>query len=553
MPMKMRSLFFLIVFFLLSAYPALATHTINYYYSYKIVDKTSQGVKMQFDLSVFADCYNGSPSAMMSDLMLGIFDPVSGLKLKEVQLAYQKHTTLQDLSQASGNGCFAEIELSSTFDLNANSADYLFQLNSCCYSTLFTNFRSQISGGVFHEFMVPNNLDSGFVSASLKGNTIYPMKSKTSTLLRFEEDPGDFDSVRYELIPVFTDPLIANATAWFVPDTARQGDTILYYTGYTWDKPLGVQAQYIFSDTGSLLVRRNFNFGFQQIAIKCNYYLDGKAYPGSRYITAVINYQLDPHLIIKGALQDSTKFSIESNISQFDSFQNAQILRSQTKFSNYTSIASIPNGTAFTIDSNVTFGQGYYYQLIGINAIDTFYSDTIYLESKSLQQSVQLQLLGATENMVRLNWSRDNLPYYTYYKLKRATDSLGPYQELKQLSDTFYTDSSVVSGTNYYYQLQAIFGTAQLESRLKVKTPGWPLGFEESEQLVIRVYPNPAKDQLMLDLRNDGPLQIINLQGKILISGKMSTGINQINISSLKPGVYFIHTKSNYYRFIKQE
>ena len=60
-------------------------------------------------------------------------------------------------------------------------------------------------------------------------------------------------------------------------------------------------------------------------------------------------------------------------------------------------------------------------------------------------------------------------------------------------------------------------------------------------QVVISVYPNPTHNSLNIEVPNADSydLVIYNLLGDITYVSNLQSGLNQVNIESLKPGVYF--------------
>jgi hypothetical protein len=72
----------------------------------------------------------------------------------------------------------------------------------------------------------------------------------------------------------------------------------------------------------------------------------------------------------------------------------------------------------------------------------------------------------------------------------------------------------------------------------------------------FRIYPNPAKDFLTISAENKASYQIIKSTGALITKGLISAGLNQLDISSLNPGVYTIQVKTanneRAFRFVKQ-
>ena len=69
--------------------------------------------------------------------------------------------------------------------------------------------------------------------------------------------------------------------------------------------------------------------------------------------------------------------------------------------------------------------------------------------------------------------------------------------------------------------------------------PTPPQGIEENDVVMISVYPNPAHDIILVGANNDSPVQridIYDVTGQLILTSTKT----EINISGLKPGVYFI-------------
>lgn len=66
------------------------------------------------------------------------------------------------------------------------------------------------------------------------------------------------------------------------------------------------------------------------------------------------------------------------------------------------------------------------------------------------------------------------------------------------------------------------------------------LSIEDMNPDLFVFYPNPASDQLQVNLsQNEGQLDILSLEGNLILTQKLSQGINTINLA-LKSGIYLI-------------
>jgi fibronectin type 3 domain-containing protein/DNA-binding beta-propeller fold protein YncE len=126
--------------------------------------------------------------------------------------------------------------------------------------------------------------------------------------------------------------------------------------------------------------------------------------------------------------------------------------RATTNGGPYTIIANT-TGTNYT-DSSVLNGTTYYYVLSSVSLSGT--------SANSLQVSATVPALAAPTNLsavttnsqVVLTWTASFGA--TSYNVERSTNISGPYSIIASTSATNYTDTSIVSGTTYYYEVLAV-------------------------------------------------------------------------------------------------
>ncbi len=153
---------------------------------------------------------------------------------------------------------------------------------------------------------------------------------------------------------------------------------------------------------------------------------------------------------------------------------------------------------------------------------------------------------------------------------------------IKQLNDTtidIYSDSGIVMQFNNYHKIKSI--TANINTayfgnnssyQIKVKKTGWHRIIFYSEpaagiynyqaEIGLNIFPNPAGEELAFiisgseELFNAAPglipqYQILDITGKQLITGPITSGQNKVNISFLSGGIYLLKVDQNISRFIK--
>ena len=85
--------------------------------------------------------------------------------------------------------------------------------------------------------------------------------------------------------------------------------------------------------------------------------------------------------------------------------------------------------------------------------------------------------------------------------------------------------------------------------RVTFKNEGTPISMETAAADVLRVYPNPAQELLMVQgLDADETLRVYDLQGRLL---KAAQG-NSIRVADLQEGTYLLQVGTQVVRFIKQ-
>lgn len=71
------------------------------------------------------------------------------------------------------------------------------------------------------------------------------------------------------------------------------------------------------------------------------------------------------------------------------------------------------------------------------------------------------------------------------------------------------------------------------------------LGYEywsiaEENKSPLSIYPNPASTQVSIVLEDNAQIQILDLQGRVVLDANYVKGIHQLDVEGLKSGVYFI-------------
>ncbi|HOI32519.1 MAG: choice-of-anchor J domain-containing protein [Bacteroidales bacterium] len=66
------------------------------------------------------------------------------------------------------------------------------------------------------------------------------------------------------------------------------------------------------------------------------------------------------------------------------------------------------------------------------------------------------------------------------------------------------------------------------------------VGIDEMNTQKVKVYPNPATDQISFSLKANANIQIVDMTGKLVYSNRLNAGDSRIDVTNFKQGVYVI-------------
>ena len=102
----------------------------------------------------------------------------------------------------------------------------------------------------------------------------------------------------------------------------------------------------------------------------------------------------------------------------------------------------------------------------------------------------------------------------------------------------------VIGGNHTWYHNADQYDISYLTEihRFFTEDNGGNVGIEEPLIMDFRLWPNPVNGQCSIELGTDTCIEIFDLQGRITAFYPLKKGLNQIDISSLSEGLYFIKT-----------
>ena len=137
-------------------------------------------------------------------------------------------------------------------------------------------------------------------------------------------------------------------------------------------------------------------------------------------------------------------------------------------------------------------------------------------------------------------WIKYKIAVFNPEKLKSNPGTLG-FVNAKDKSATYeFVDNAPLSIN--YYRLRQMDNDGK-ETLSKILT----VSFTESNKL--KVYPNPTAQLLTIETTEEGDRQVVNLLGQTVLRSKST---QQLDVSTLPSGTYFLKIGGQQARFVKQ-
>ena len=107
------------------------------------------------------------------------------------------------------------------------------------------------------------------------------------------------------------------------------------------------------------------------------------------------------------------------------------------------------------------------------------------------------------------------------------------------LSNSIQTDGKIIIGGGF----TTYNGTAR--SRIARLNGSPTAGINENSAIAsLSLFPNPAKNKFTIDIDRDAKYSLISTQGQELRKGTLYSGINDLDVSSLSNGLYFLNIET---------
>lgn len=204
----------------------------------------------------------------------------------------------------------------------------------------------------------------------------------------------------------------------------------------------------------------------------------------------------------------------------------------------------------FTPDASFTGPASMTYQVSDNQVPPASANATIYMLVSPLSFPLPLKLVsfeGQTSNCNSiLSWKSGSELNLNYYRLEYSTDAK-TWVELKKIAgkgngSSYQAEHQATNGKAYYRIVMVEINGAKSQSNVINLNNDCSNG-------TMRVYPNPASDELTIDLtgvNTETIYSILDIMGKPVLSGSLELNSkNNINLRQMAQGLYILETVSN--------
>lgn len=219
----------------------------------------------------------------------------------------------------------------------------------------------------------------------------------------------------------------------------------------------------------------------------------------------------------------------------------------------YTLVGNVPydslsqfTDTTNGINPNVT---SYRYK---ITAVDTCGNESILSE---LHETIHLTVNQGTSNESNLIWDAYQGINFVYYRIMRDTILDGSWEAMDSVtsSNFTYTDWDVfTNGANYMIEIVLPYTCTSTKqqshnttrSNRVIIAGGSTSGVEELLLNQAEIYPNPFNNELTINVgTTNWSYSVLDVAGKLIINGLSKQSQQQLDLSLLENGVYFVQLK----------
>jgi hypothetical protein len=180
----------------------------------------------------------------------------------------------------------------------------------------------------------------------------------------------------------------------------------------------------------------------------------------------------------------------------------------------------------------------------------------IFYESTNLRDTVlsESNLRKITAN-VDANIA-ENMPVFLFDSFNvpvawTMTDEYGNYSFENIAIDTYKVVSETPSALAESI-VRLTPNETMINADLIMKSQEGITDITELENNGLNIYPNPITDFLTIHLKNDEEIQIFNTMGQLLLRKQLNAGVNVLDVSAMKNGIYYTKVGAKTMKLIKK-
>ena len=215
----------------------------------------------------------------------------------------------------------------------------------------------------------------------------------------------------------------------------------------------------------------------------------------------------------------------------------------------------IPSGNAFLDESVSMGGHCYRVDVLCEGGESGEYSNESCATAGPCYPPRNLDFEYTDTYKVKLKWDapQPNDGLSGYYLFRK--DGEGDYHRIKLLnvSAVTFTDNTLAEEGEYYYRLYAYYRDMDCTSspanrkyhpnEFELHVYYSPTGMDENEVLV-KVYPNPAKDRLTVEAESMTSISVYNTLGQCVIRSEVAESQTTIDLQNMSTGLYLLRVKT---------
>jgi uncharacterized delta-60 repeat protein len=212
----------------------------------------------------------------------------------------------------------------------------------------------------------------------------------------------------------------------------------------------------------------------------------------------------------------------------------------------YTALDTLPV-TSTTFAHTIVRNTQYRYRVKAYNEAGSSLSQTVVVEWLPLPQgSLSLTLANPEEGKAVLSWTH-NIVLHDGFIIERSLQSNTGYVAIDTVATTANSFTDLTDGKNsHYYRVSAYNVNGVVVSN---KVSLIITGIETVSESEIRVYPNPAKEYVVVsldDATSGATMSVVDRDGRVLsCATHLSQGSQRVDLAGLAPGVYLVRLSIN--------